>query len=120
MEHLSGSNEAPASTPAFLKNQALAVSRFHERPAALPRERGLTQQALADMVGVHISRTRRNESSQSQRTLDASRKLAVALSVREMLFCERDERGPADDLRLHFGAASRLDPEDKNVTRRVV
>jgi transcriptional regulator with XRE-family HTH domain len=54
---------------------------FHERLVSLRKERGLTQQALAEMVSMHISQIRRYESGQSQPTLDAIRKLAVALSV---------------------------------------
>jgi hypothetical protein len=46
-----------------------------------------------DMVGMHISRIRRYEGGRSQ------------------LIFEKDERGPDDDLRLHFEAASRLDPD---------
>ncbi len=73
------------------------------------------------MVGMHISQIRRYEGGQSQPTLDAIRKLAVALSVSaDMLLFEKDERGPDDDLRLQFEAASRLDPEEKNVIRSVI
>lgn len=37
-----------------------------------------------------------------------------------MLFFEKAERGPDDGLRLQFEAASRLDPEEKNVVRSVI
>ena len=95
--------------------------RFHERLAVLRKERGLTQRALAEMVELHISQIRRYESGQSQPTLDAIRRLAVALSVSaDMLLFAHDERGPDDDLRLQFEAASRLDPEEKNVIRSVI
>ena len=87
----------------------------------LRKDRGLTQRALADLVAMHISQIRRYESGQCQPTLDAIRKLARALSVSAdtLLFAE-DERGPDDDLRLQFEAASRLDPEEKNVIRSVI
>lgn len=46
------------------------------------------------------------------------RTLAVALSVSaDMLLFDKDERGPDDDLRGQFEAASRLDPEEKKVIR---
>ena len=49
------------------------------------------------------------------------RKLATALSVTsDQLLFGKDERGPDDDLRLQFEAASRLDPEEKNVIRSVI
>jgi transcriptional regulator with XRE-family HTH domain len=95
--------------------------RFHDRLLTLRKERGLTQQVLAEMVEMHISQIRRYEGGQSQPTLDAIRKLAVALSVSaDMLLFAQDERGPDDDLKLQFEAASRLDPEEKNVIRSVI
>jgi len=94
---------------------------FHERLVSLRKERGLTQQALAEMVSMHISQIRRYEGGQSQPTLDAIRKLAVALSVSaDMLLFEKDERGPDDELKLQFEAASRLDPEEKKVILSVI
>jgi transcriptional regulator with XRE-family HTH domain len=94
---------------------------FHERLVALRKERGLTQLALAELVEMHISQIRRYESGQSQPTLDAIRKLARALSVSaDMLLFAQNERGPEDDLHLQFEAASRLDPEEKNVIRSVI
>ena len=107
--------------PGFVKKRVPPELRFHERLVSLRKERGLTQQALAEMVEMHISQIRRYESGQSQPTLDAIRKLAVALSVTaDMLLFAKDERGPDDDLKLQFEAASRLDPEEKNVIRSVI
>lgn len=107
--------------PDLVKKKAPPELRFDERLVSLRKERGLTQQALAELVGMHISQIRRYESGQSQPTLDAIRKLAVALSVSaDMLLFDKDERGPDDDLRLQFEAASRLDPEEKNVIRSVI
>ena len=74
------------------------------------KERGLTQRATAEMVSMHISQIRRYESGQSQPTLDAIRKAAVAPSVSaDMLLFEKDERGPDDEMKLQFEAASRLE-----------
>jgi transcriptional regulator with XRE-family HTH domain len=107
--------------PDLVKKKAPPGQRFDERLVSLRKSRGLTQQALADLVGMHISQIRRYESGQSQPTLDAIRKLSVSLSVSaDMLLFEKDERGPDDDLKLQFEAASRLDPEEKNVIRSVI
>lgn len=115
------SANAPPSTLVFVKKRIPAELNFHERLASLRKERGLTQQALAEMVSMHISQIRRYESGQSQPTLDAIRKLAVALSVSaDMLLFEKDERGPDDELKLQFEAASRLDPEEKKVILSVI
>lgn len=120
MRVLEASISAPAFYPGLVKKKAPPLN-FPQHLAALRKERGLTQQALAGMVGMHISQIRRYESGQSQPTLDAIRKLAMALSVSaDMLLFEKDERGPDEDLKLQFEAVSRLAPEEKNVIRSVI
>jgi transcriptional regulator with XRE-family HTH domain len=115
------SANAPPSTLVFVKKRIPEELNFHERLVALRKERGLTQQALAEMVAMHISQIRRYEGGQSQPTLEAIRKLAVALSVSaDMLLFEKDERGPDDELKLQFEAASRLDPEEKKLILSVI
>jgi transcriptional regulator with XRE-family HTH domain len=107
--------------PGIVKKRVPPELNFHERLASLRKERGLTQQALSGMVEMHISQIRRYEGGQSHPTLDAIRKLAVALSVSaDMLLFAQDERGPDEDLKLLFEAASRLNPEEKNVIRSVI
>lgn len=107
--------------PDLVKKKVPPELRFHERLVGLRKARSLTQQALAELVGMHISQIRRYESAQSQPTLDAIRKLAVALSVSaDMLLFEENERGPDEDLKLQFEAASRLGPEEKKVIRSVI
>jgi transcriptional regulator with XRE-family HTH domain len=55
------------------------------------------------MVGIHISQIQRYEDGQIQPTLDAIRKLAMALNVStDMLLFEKDERGPDKELKLQF------------------
>jgi transcriptional regulator with XRE-family HTH domain len=121
MRVIEASIPAPPFYPDPVKRRVPAELKFHQRLIALRKERGLTQQALADLVEMHISQIRRYESGQSQPTLDAIRKLAITLSVSaDMLLFAQDERGPDDDLRLQFEAACRLDPEEKNVIRSVI
>ncbi len=67
--------------PGLVKKRVPAELDFHERLAALRKERGLTQMALAELVEMHLCQIRRYESGQSQPALDAIRKLARALSV---------------------------------------
>lgn len=94
---------------------------FPQRLAALRKERGLTQQALADRVSVHITQINRYETGDSQPTLDVIRRLAVALSVSaDALIFGKDERGPDEDLRLQFEAISQFDEEDKELARGVL
>jgi transcriptional regulator with XRE-family HTH domain len=117
--HEASISETPP-TLIFVKKKAPPELNFPGRLVALRKQRGLTQMALCDLVGMHISQIGRYESAQSQPTLDAIRKLSVALSVSaDMLFFEKDERGPDEEL-LQFEAVSRLDPEEKKVIRSVI
>ncbi len=94
---------------------------FAQRLAALRKERGLTQQGLADLVKVHLTQINRYESGDSQPTLDVIRRLAIALnaSADELIF-GKDERGPDEDLRLQFEAISQFNEEDRELARGVI
>jgi len=94
---------------------------FSERLTALRKERGLTQKALAEQVGVHITQIQRYEHGTIQPTLDVLRRLAVTLSVSaDLLLFDKDERGPDADLTLEFEALSQFDDEDKAIARKVL
>jgi transcriptional regulator with XRE-family HTH domain len=94
---------------------------FPERLAALRKAKALTQQSLADRIGLHISQIRRYEAGDSQPTLDVIRKLAIAFSVSaDVLVFEEGERGPDPELRLQFEAVSQFTPEEKAVAQTVL
>jgi len=94
---------------------------FPQRLAALRKERNLTQQALAETVGMGITQIKRYEAGASQPTLDAIRNLARTLRVSadELLF-GKTERGPDEDLRFQFEAIRRFSSEEKKVVRSVL
>ena len=94
---------------------------FPQRLAALRKERNITQQALAEMVGMGITQIKRYEAGASQPTLDAIRNLAKTLRVSadELLF-GKTERGPDEDLRFQFEAIQRFSNEEKKVVRSVL
>ena len=94
---------------------------FPDKLAALRKKRGLTQQALADDVGVHVVQIRRYEAGKTQPTLDIIRKLALALSVSaDALIFDQEERGPGEELRLQFEAVSRLGPQEVFLVRELL
>lgn len=94
---------------------------FPERLAALRRDRGLTQQALAERVGIHVTLLRRYEAGRTQPGLDGLRRLAVALNISaDVLLFEESERGPDETLRLQFEAASRLGPDDQRLVKELI
>jgi transcriptional regulator with XRE-family HTH domain len=114
-ELLSGGRIVEPATSALLEMD------FPQRLAALRKERALTQDTLADQVGVHVSQLRRYEAGKSQPGLDILRKLAIALSVSaDTLVFDKDERGPDDDLRLQFEATTRLTDDEKQTVKRVL
>jgi transcriptional regulator with XRE-family HTH domain len=94
---------------------------FPTRMAELRKEKGLTQQQLAERVGVHVQQLKRYEAGVSQPTLDVIRNLAVTLGVSaDQLLFGKDERGPDETLKLQFEAVSRFDPEAKKVVQQVL
>jgi transcriptional regulator with XRE-family HTH domain len=97
------------------------ASSFGPRLVTLRKRKGLTQQALSDLTGIHLTQIRRYEGGSALPTFEILRKLAVALSVSADLLLFNDaERGPDDDLRLQFEAASRLDPDEKRLVKEVL
>ena len=77
------------------------------RLIALRKERGLTQQQMANSIGIHVNSLKKYESGQAQPSLDALKKIALALNVgTDFLLFEEHERGPSDELALQFEAVS--------------
>ena len=94
---------------------------FGARLAQWRKERGLTQLALAEKAELHVVQVRRYETEVSQPSLEAIRKLALALSIStDALLFDDDERGPDDDLRLQFEAVSRLPAAQKKIIKALI
>lgn len=105
----------PSPLPTWL------TMEFSERLVHLRKHKQLTQQALADAAGVSASILKRYESGNAQPTLPVLRRLAIALGVTgDTLLFDKDERGPGDDLRLHFEAVARMSPEEQQVVRSLL
>jgi transcriptional regulator with XRE-family HTH domain len=95
--------------------------KFPERLVTLRKQKGFTQQALADAIGLNVSQLKRYEGGTSQPTLEVLRKLSIALGVSaDALIFEENERGPDDELRLQFEAISRFDPEERKVVKTLL
>jgi len=105
----------------YVSKQVASGVDFPQRLAELRKRHSLTQQQLADRIGMHVVQLRRYEAGTSQPTLDVIRNLATALQVSaDVLLFGKDERGPDDDLRLQFEAVSRFDEEEKRVVRSLL
>lgn len=94
---------------------------FADRLASLRRDKGLTQQQLAERVGLHQTQIHRYESGASEPSMDALRRLALTLGVTiDQLVFDDAERGPDEELRLQFEAISRFDQEEKRVVKALL
>lgn len=94
---------------------------FSKRVTQLRKQRGLTQQELAELAGVKVLQIRRYENGSSQPTLEVIKNLSIALSVTadELIF-DADERSPTDDLKLQFEALQEFDEEDRKVAKALL
>jgi len=94
---------------------------FAQRLAALRKERQLTQDTLAEHVGIHVSQIRRYEAGTSTPTLDVLRNVAIALSVSaDQLVFDEHERDPSDEFALLFEALNQLDEHHRNLARELL
>lgn len=94
---------------------------FVKRLVTLRKQRGLTQQALANAIELHVNQIKRYEAGTAQPTLETLVKLAKELhtTLDDLVFGE-DQRGPSDDLRLQFEALSQFDEEDKKIAKALL
>lgn len=98
-----------------------ATMSLSARLIALRKDRGLTQQGLADATGIHVQQIKRYEAGSSEPSAEALRKIArtFAISTDWLLF-EEGERAPSDDLALQFEAVQQLSDDERAVIREVV
>lgn len=87
----------------------------------LRKQRELTQQQMADAVGIHVNQIKRYEAGTTQPTLEALVKIAknLHISLDDLVFGE-NERGPDEALKLQFEAVSELEDADKMIIREVL
>ncbi len=93
---------------------------FPKNLTILRKNKGLTQQLMADKLGIHVSQLKRYEKGTSQPTLDVFRKIVLALNVNADNLLFEEKRGPEDDLRYHFEAVSKLDQDEKKVIKELI
>lgn len=94
---------------------------FPQRLESLRKERGLTQQLLADQINVHVSQIRRYENGSTQPTLEVIRKLAIALAVSaDLLVFDKDERSPREELKRQFEALNQFSDDEVNIARELL
>ncbi|MCF6193721.1 MAG: helix-turn-helix domain-containing protein [Kangiellaceae bacterium] len=94
---------------------------FAERLTNLRKQKNLTQEALGNQVGLTKAQIYRYEKGNSQPTLHAIKKLALALCVTsdELIF-EDGERQPDQELLFLFEGVTRLDPDEKRLIKELI
>ncbi|WP_075186740.1 helix-turn-helix domain-containing protein [Teredinibacter haidensis] len=94
---------------------------FVQRLITLRKERGLTQQALANAIELHVNQIKRYEAGTAQPTLDTLVRLAKELhtTLDDLVFGE-DHRSPEDDLKLQFEALSQFDENERMVVKKLL
>ncbi|WP_339386786.1 helix-turn-helix transcriptional regulator [Vibrio caribbeanicus] len=99
----------------------LLPMEFVKRLTALRKQRGLTQQALADDIEFHVNQIKRYEAGTAQPTLETLVRLAKALhtTLDDLVFGE-DSRTPLDELKLQFEALSQFNDEERKVAKEVL
>jgi len=94
---------------------------FPQKLVQLRRTKGMSQQALSDATGIHVTQIKRYEGGSAQPSMEGLKKMARTLdcSTDELVFDE-SERPIADDLKLQFEAISRLPEEDRKIARALL
>ncbi|MCY1544629.1 helix-turn-helix protein [compost metagenome] len=99
----------------------LTTMSIAQRLVSLRKQKGLTQQALADALGLHLTQVKRYEAGTSQPSLDALKKMAQTLRVTtDSLIFEPEELEPDEDLRLQFQAVSNMPAEEQRIVKQLL
>ena len=101
--------------------RSLFMMSLPKRLITLRKERSLTQQQMADVIGIHVNSLKKYESEQAQPSLDALKKIALALHVStDFLLFDEHEREPNDDLKRQFEALNQFDESERMVVKELL
>jgi len=99
----------------------LMTMSFSRRLSSIRKSKGLTQQQMADTIGIHVSQIKRYESGDTQPSLEVLRKIALALSIgADLLLFDEGERGPTDEFRMQFEAVGHFNKEEKRIVKALL
>ena len=94
---------------------------FSKRLSKIRKDKKMTQQVMADTIGIHVSQIKRYESGETQPSLEVLRKIALALNISaDMLLFDEAEREPADDLKMRFEALDKFSDEEKMIAKTLL
>ena len=111
----------PPYDPAHPYWRRILIMSFPARLAAARHARKLSQAQLARATSINPSQIKRYETGLTQPSLEALRKLALALHVStDALLFEEGERGPDDEFKNFLEAISQFAPDEKATARAVL
>ena len=91
------------------------------RLITLRKDMKITQQQMADLMGIHVNSVKKYETRQAQPSLDVLKKIAIALHVTtDSLLFEEHEREPQGDFALQLEAINDMPPDEQMVVREVL
>jgi transcriptional regulator with XRE-family HTH domain len=94
---------------------------FPRRLAETRKQKGLSQEALGELVGLAKLQIYRYEKGASQPTLEVLKRLAIALNTSlDALVFDEHERDPSDDLRLRFELIQQMSEQDQQAIKSVL
>ena len=94
---------------------------FPTRFIQLRKEHKLTQQQMADTVGMHITQVKRYESGQAQPSVEILKKIATAFHITtDWLVFEENERDLPNSLQLKFEAVTQMSDEDQRTVQSLI
>ena len=94
---------------------------FRTRLIQYRKAQSLTQQALADAIGMHVNQVKRYEAGTAQPNLDALVRLAKVLHISlDALVFDETERGPSEDMALQFEAVSHMPDEERRIIKALL
>lgn len=94
---------------------------FPKRFIQLRKEHKLTQQEMADRVGMHITQVKRYEAGQAQPSIEILKKIATAFHVTaDWLIFEEGERDLPNGLQMKFEAVSQMSEEDQRTIQSLI
>lgn len=99
----------------------LARMTIATRIAGIRKQKGLTQQALADAIGLHVTQVKRYESGSSQPSLEALKKIAKTFRVTtDSLVFDEKELEPGTDLAMQFQAITHMPKQQQEVIKQLL
>lgn len=76
---------------------------------------------MAETIGIHVNSLKKYESGQAQPSIEALKKISVALHVStDFLLFEEHERSPQGELAYQLEAIGQLPEEEQQVIREVL